>query len=92
MCFIGWVVDPKTNPQTGRPEYPFLFGLSPLTSLTWENLPVVYATATIALGVIWSRKPDHYFKVRLSSGGVGGNKIVEDKSGSRAHVGEKKNI
>ena len=39
--FMGWAVSPTSNPQTGGPGYPFLFGSSPLTCLAWEALPVV---------------------------------------------------
>jgi hypothetical protein len=46
-----------------------LSGSSPLTCLAWEALPVVYATASIALGITWPHKPYHYVKVGLPSGG-----------------------
>jgi hypothetical protein len=41
-----------------------------LTCLAWEALPVAYATASIALGIMWPHKPHHYVKVRIPSGGV----------------------
>jgi hypothetical protein len=47
------VVSLTPNPQPGGPGYPFLSGLSPLTCLAWEALPVAYATASIALGIMW---------------------------------------
>jgi hypothetical protein len=31
-----------------------------LTCLAWEALPVAYATASIALGIMWPHKPHHY--------------------------------
>jgi hypothetical protein len=46
------VVSPTSNPQPGGPEYPFLSGSSPLTCLAWEALPVAYAIASIALGIM----------------------------------------
>ena len=63
------VVSPKPNPQPGGPGYPFLSESSPLTCLAWEALPVAYATASIALGFIWPRKPLHYVKVGIPLGG-----------------------
>jgi hypothetical protein len=44
-------------------------GSSPLTCLAWEALPVAYATASIALGIMWPHKPHHYVKLRIPSGG-----------------------
>jgi hypothetical protein len=46
-----------------------LSGSSPLTSLAWEALPIAYATASIALGIMWPHKPHHYVKVGIPSGG-----------------------
>jgi hypothetical protein len=46
-----------------------LSGSSPLTCLAWEALPVAYATASIALGIMWPHKPHHYVKVGIPSGG-----------------------
>jgi hypothetical protein len=40
-----------------------LSGPSPMTCLAWEALPVAYATASIALGIMWPHKPHHYVKV-----------------------------
>jgi hypothetical protein len=34
------LVNPTPNTQPGGPGYPFLSGLSPLTYLAWEALPV----------------------------------------------------
>jgi hypothetical protein len=42
---------------------------SPLTCLAWEALPVAYATASIALRIMWPHKPHHYVKVGTFSGG-----------------------
>jgi hypothetical protein len=39
-----------------------------LTCLAWEALPVAYATASIALGIMLSHKPHHYVKVGIPSG------------------------
>jgi hypothetical protein len=64
----GEVVSLTPNPQPGGLGYPFLSGSSPLTCLAWESLPVAYATASIALGIIWPHKPRHYVKVRIPSG------------------------
>jgi hypothetical protein len=63
------VVSPTPKPQTGGPGYPFLSGSSPLTCLAREALPVAYATASIALGIMWPHKPHHYVKVGIPSGG-----------------------
>jgi hypothetical protein len=65
------VVSPKPNPQPGGSGYPFLSASSPLTCLAWEALPVAYATASIALGIMWPHKPHHYVKVLIPSGGRG---------------------
>jgi hypothetical protein len=46
------VVSPTQNTQPGGPGYLFLSGSSPLTSLAWEALPVAYATASVALGIM----------------------------------------
>jgi hypothetical protein len=40
----GEVVSLTPNSQPKGPGYPFLYGSSPLTSLAWQALPVVYAT------------------------------------------------
>jgi hypothetical protein len=40
-----------------------------LTCLAWEFLPIAYATASIALGIMWPHKPHHYVKVGIPSGG-----------------------
>jgi hypothetical protein len=64
------VVSPMPNPQPGGAGYHFSSGSSPLTCLAWEALPVAYATASIALGFMWLRKPLHYVKVGISSGGL----------------------
>ena len=63
------VVSPTPNLQPGGPWYPFSSGSSPLTCLAWKALPVAYAMASIALGFIWPRKPLHYVKVGIFSGG-----------------------
>jgi hypothetical protein len=41
-----------------------------LACLAWEALPVAYAIASIALGFMWPRKPLHYVKVGIPSGGA----------------------
>jgi hypothetical protein len=41
---------------------------SPLTCLAWEALPVAYANASIALGIMWPHKPHHYVKVGIQVG------------------------
>jgi hypothetical protein len=46
------VVGPTPNPKPGGPGYPFLSGSSPLNYLALEALPVAYATASIALGIM----------------------------------------
>jgi hypothetical protein len=46
------VVSPTPNPKPGGPGYPFLSESPPLTCLAWEALPVAYATASIALGIM----------------------------------------
>ena len=58
------------NTQPGGPGYPFSSGSSPLICLVLEALPVAYATASIALGIIWPYKPRHYVKVGIPSGGA----------------------
>jgi hypothetical protein len=45
-------VSPTPNPQPGGPGYSFLSGSSPLTCLVWEAVPVAYATASIAHGIM----------------------------------------
>jgi hypothetical protein len=62
------VVSLTPNPQPGGPGYPFLSGSSHLTCLAWEALPVAYAIASIALGIMWPRKPHHYVKVGIPMG------------------------
>jgi hypothetical protein len=69
------VVSTKPNPQPGGPGYPFLSVSSPLTCLAWEALPVAYTTASLALGIMWPRKPRHYVKVGIPSGGNDNNNI-----------------
>jgi hypothetical protein len=46
-----------------------LSGSSSLTCLACEALPVAYATASIALGIMWPHKPHHYVKVGIPWGG-----------------------
>jgi hypothetical protein len=48
-----------------------LSGLSPLTCLAWEALSVAYATASIALGIMWPHKPPP--PLRQSRDTFGGN-------------------
>jgi len=67
--FTVWGCYPTPNPQRGGPGYPFLSGSSPLTCLAWKALPVAYATASIALRIMWPHKPHHYVKVGTPSGG-----------------------
>ena len=67
-----WGCSPTPNPQPGVPGYPLLSGSSPLTPLELKTLPVAYATTSIALGFIRPRKPLHYVKVAIPSGGGGG--------------------
>jgi hypothetical protein len=69
-----------SNPQPGGPGCPFLSGSSPLTCLAWEILPVAYATASIALRIIWRYKPRHYAKVGIPSGGNGTNIVYKNDS------------
>ena len=63
--FFLWVGVVSLMPilQPGRPGYLFLSGSSPLTCLAWEALPLAYATASIALRIIWPHKPHHFTKV-----------------------------
>jgi hypothetical protein len=63
------VVSPTPNPQPGGPVYPFLSGSWPLTCLAWEALPVAYATASIALEIMWPHKSHHNVKVGIPSWG-----------------------
>ena len=65
IFFLRGEVSLTPNPQPGGPGYPFLSGSSPLTCLTWEALPVAYATTSMALGIIWPHKPRHYAKVGI---------------------------
>ena len=65
------VVSPMPNPKSGGPEYSFLSGSSSLTCLSWEALPVIYATPSIALRIIQLHKPHHYVKMGISLGGRG---------------------
>ena len=67
---LGGIFSPTPNPQPGGPGYPFLSGSSPLTCLALEALPVAYATASIALRIMWPHKPHHYVKVGIPSGGM----------------------
>ena len=67
IIFMVWGCSPTPNPQPGGPGYPFSSGSSPLTYLAWEALPVAYATASIALGLIWPLIPLHY-RVGITSG------------------------
>jgi hypothetical protein len=46
-----------------------LSGSSPFTCLAWEALTVAYATAGIAVGIMWPHKPHHYIKVGIPSWG-----------------------
>jgi hypothetical protein len=46
-----------------------LSGSSSLACLAWEALPVAYATASIAVGIMWPHKPHHYVKVGVPSRG-----------------------
>jgi hypothetical protein len=45
-----------------------LSGSLPLTCPAWEALPVAYATASIALRIMWPHKPHHCVKVGIPSG------------------------
>jgi hypothetical protein len=75
------VVSLTPNTQPGGQGYPFLSGSSPLTCLVWEALPVAYATASIALGIMWPHKPHHYVKLGIPSGGIRNNTYLKlDKS------------
>jgi len=65
---VGFLT-PRQTPQPGGPGYPFLSGSSPLTCLAWEAPPVAYATASIALRIMWPHKHYHYVKVGTPSGG-----------------------
>jgi hypothetical protein len=40
-----------------------------LICLAWKALPVAYATASRALGIVWPHKPHHYVKVGIPSEG-----------------------
>jgi hypothetical protein len=62
---VGLLAPRPTQP--GGQGYPFLSGSSPLTCLA--ALPVAYATASIALGIMLPHKPHHYVKVGMPSGG-----------------------
>jgi hypothetical protein len=53
-----------------------LSGSSPLTCLAWEALTVAYATASIAVGIMWPHKPHHYVKVGILLMGSLGDKHV----------------
>jgi hypothetical protein len=62
--FMGWGCEPHAQLPTWRTRVSFLlFGSSPLTCLAWEALPITYATASIALVIIWPHKPRQYAKV-----------------------------
>jgi len=61
---------PRQTPNLEDQGIPFLSGSSPLICLAWEALPVAYATASIALRIMWPHKPHHNVKVRTSSGGI----------------------
>ena len=56
------------NPQPGEPECLSSSGFFPLTCPAWVSLPVVYATAGIALGVMEALKLPHHVKVETPSG------------------------
>jgi hypothetical protein len=65
------------NPKPGGPGYPFSFDLSGMRGPASS-----YATAGIALRIIWLRKPHHYVKVEIPSVGTKsyyGNQIRENE-------------
>jgi hypothetical protein len=64
----GGVVSPTPNPQLGGPGYPFLSGSSITFDMSGMGAPASsYATAGIALRILWPRKPRHYVKVGIPS-------------------------
>jgi hypothetical protein len=66
LYFLRWeIVSLSPNPQPGGPGYLIPFDLSGMGGSTSS-----YATAGIALRVIWPHKSHHYVKVETPSGGM----------------------
>jgi hypothetical protein len=70
----GGVVNPRPNPQPGGPGYLFLSGSSDTSGM--RDSTSTYATAGIALRIIWPGKPHHYIKVGIPAGGGGDGKSL----------------
>ena len=65
-------LSPSTHSQHSKNSlawfvYSLLSWSSPFTCLAWEALPVAYATASIALRIMWPHKSHHYVKVGIPS-------------------------
>jgi hypothetical protein len=70
IIFMVWGCHPHTQPPTWRTRVPLLAWVITF-DLSSKGDPVSsYAAASIALRIIWSRKPHHYVKVGIPSVGT----------------------
>ena len=74
--FTGWDCQPHAQPPTWRTRVSlFVWVITCDLSGTWCHTSTV-TTASIALRIIWPRKPHHYVKVEIPSVGCNSYKNV----------------
>ena len=71
ICFMGWGCESHAQPPTWRNRLSLFVWVITFDLYGTGGLTSSYATAIIALRIIWPHKPHHYVKVRIISG-VGG--------------------
>jgi hypothetical protein len=66
--FTGWGRQPHAQPPTWRARVSLFVWIITFDLSGMGNPTSSYATASIGLRIIWTRKPHHYVKVRIPTG------------------------
>jgi hypothetical protein len=68
--FTGWSRQPHAQPPTWRAKVSLFVWIITFDLSDMGDPTSSYTTASIALRIIWPRKPHHYVKVRIPTGGM----------------------
>jgi hypothetical protein len=88
IIFAGTGRQPLAQPATWRTRVSLLVWIIPFDVSSMGGPTSSYATAGLALRVIWPHKPHHYVKVETPSGGRDSNQVPPNTSQKRCWLSQ----